>query len=80
MIAYDEQMLHIRRLGKRLLRSANCIITFGDASLDLRISAGVASTEGFPSAATDELSGRAEVALYAAKEAGRKCVVEVRPI
>lgn len=46
----------------------------GEAVLRLTISAGLASTDLFPNATTDELISRADVALYAAKDAGRNCV------
>ncbi|MDB5763012.1 MAG: sensor diguanylate cyclase [Herminiimonas sp.] len=51
----------------------------GDTLFNLTISAGVASTELFPSATTEELISRADVALYAAKDAGRNCVVQALP-
>ena len=46
----------------------------GDATLNITISAGVASTELFPTATTEELINYADLALYAAKDAGRNCV------
>lgn len=45
-------------------------------TLQLTISAGIASTDLFPLATTDELISRADVALYAAKDAGRNCVMQ----
>lgn len=51
----------------------------GSTTLNLTISAGVASTDLFPSATTEELISRADVALYAAKDAGRNCVVQATP-
>jgi len=51
----------------------------GSTVLNLTISAGVASTDLFPSATTEELISRADVALYAAKDAGRNCVVQATP-
>ncbi len=51
----------------------------GEAMVKLTISAGFASTDLFPSASTDELIGRADSALYAAKDAGRNCVKQARP-
>ncbi|HCE09353.1 MAG TPA: hypothetical protein DEQ40_12275 [Oxalobacteraceae bacterium] len=51
----------------------------GEASFNLSISAGVASTETFPAAAAEELISRADVALYAAKDAGRNCVRQAKP-
>lgn len=53
--------------------------TIGDAPLGLTISAGVSSTDLFPSATTDELISRADMALYAAKNAGRNRVAQARP-
>ncbi|TCS39512.1 diguanylate cyclase with GAF sensor [Paucimonas lemoignei] len=48
-------------------------------ALQLSISAGVASTVQFPAASTDELISHADSALYAAKDAGRNCVVRAMP-
>lgn len=53
--------------------------TVGSAELRLTISAGVASTDQFPHASTDELISRADGALYAAKDAGRNCVKQAMP-
>jgi diguanylate cyclase (GGDEF)-like protein len=50
-------------------------VGIGDAVIDVTISAGVCSTDLFPSASTDELISRADKALYAAKDAGRNRVV-----
>jgi len=49
------------------------------AELRLTISAGVASTDQFPQASTEELISRADGALYAAKDAGRNCVIQAVP-
>jgi diguanylate cyclase (GGDEF)-like protein len=52
----------------------------GGATFNLSISAGVASTEIFPAATAEELISRADVALYAAKDAGRNCVMQANPM
>jgi diguanylate cyclase (GGDEF)-like protein len=51
----------------------------GKAALNLTISAGISSTDLFASATTDELISRADMALYAAKNAGRNCVMQAGP-
>ncbi|HEY4541143.1 MAG TPA: sensor domain-containing diguanylate cyclase [Noviherbaspirillum sp.] len=53
--------------------------TVAGVTLQLTISAGVASTDLFPNASGDELINRADMALYAAKDAGRNRVAKAAP-
>lgn len=50
-----------------------------DASVSLTLSAGMVSTNLFPLASADELIRHADLALHAAKEAGRNGVVQAKP-
>lgn len=51
----------------------------GDAGSSLTVSAGTVSTNLFLSATAEELMQQADLALHAAKEGGRNCVVQARP-
>jgi len=53
--------------------------TIDGADVKVTISAGVCATDVFPAASTDELIGRADKALYKAKDAGRNCVMQAQP-
>lgn len=67
-------------IGERMRKAiASQPEAVGGTMLNLSISAGVASTDMFPTATTEELISRADVALYAAKDAGRNCVMRAKP-
>ncbi|CAN5382971.1 diguanylate cyclase [soil metagenome] len=67
-------------VGERMrLAVANEPAVINDAQIGLTISLGIASTDLFPAATIDELISRADIALYAAKDSGRNCVVQATP-
>jgi diguanylate cyclase (GGDEF)-like protein len=74
--SHEEALVIAERMRVAVAAEAEVI---GDAMVNLTISAGVASTELFAGASTDELIGNADRALYAAKDAGRNCVMQARP-
>lgn len=74
--SHEEAMAIAERMRAAVAAEAEVI---GDAAVNLTISAGVASSELFAAASTDELIGNADRALYAAKDAGRNCVMPARP-
>lgn len=74
--SHEEALTIAERMCAAVAAEAEVI---GEATVNLTISAGVASTELFVAAGTDELIGNADRALYAAKNAGRNCVMQARP-
>jgi len=75
--AHDVALAIAQRMREAV--AANGVAIGDDTAINLTISAGVCSTDMFPSATTDELIGRADKALYAAKDAGRNCVMQAQP-
>lgn len=53
-------------------------IAIGNLSLNLTISSGVASTDLLSGMTLEQLINHADVALYAAKDAGRNCVMQAK--
>lgn len=52
----------------------------GDADSSLTVSAGTVSTNLFPSATAEELIHQTDLALHAAKDGGRNCVIQAKPV
>jgi diguanylate cyclase (GGDEF)-like protein len=69
-----------RVAGERLREIARaCKVLARQEEIAVTISVGVASREGADSVSLDALIDHADQALYAAKRAGRNCVMDYRP-
>lgn len=65
------------RMRRGIMQASDLI---HDSSISLTISAGTVSTNLFPAATADQLLRQVDSALYAAKAAGRNCVVAAKPV